>query len=111
MYASSQLLKRRLNAVMPAESLEYSIKGIKVNGKAYGCSGFIRNKVNNVVVYVNTEVRTVQHGKTILIRYAKDFKDYTGCFNRYTDEDNFARDAMQLLTNQEAWLNELTKHR
>lgn len=102
MFASSQTLKRRLNAIAPSDSLEYSIRNIKVNASNHGCSGFIRNKLNGVVIYVTTDINCMGTN-TVMIRYARDFKDFTGCQNFFTTEEKFAVDAYSFLSNQEAF--------
>ena len=108
MLASTRLIKGRLNKAMPADSLQWALHGVKINGVAHGCSGFVRNKENGVVVYINTDMIIMQGNKTILIRYAKDFTDYTGCRNMYTNEDKFVDDIKQMLLNLDAYMRELS---
>lgn len=74
-----------------SDNLEFALKNIIVNGEKRGCSGFIKNKNNNVIIYVNTEKSI--YLKTLLWRYALDMKDYRGCRNHHYDgkEEDFAK--------------------
>lgn len=96
MYASSRLIKIRLNKVMPADSLEWHLRSISINGSSRGCSGFVKYKLNGIIVYINTDI-SMQGRGTILYRVAKDFKDFTGGINNYTDEEHFAEDIKRVL--------------
>jgi hypothetical protein len=60
------------------DGFEYSLKNIIINGEKRGCSGFVKNPVNNKVVYLTTERSCCNslHNK-IMYRYAKDTKDYS----------------------------------
>ena len=59
--------------------LDIRLKNISINGQKRGCSGFIRNKVNGNVIYVNTE-DPMWLG--YLRRYAEDTNDYSGHHGR-----------------------------
>lgn len=90
----SQSIKRRLATQFPNQELEYGIKNIKVNGDSRGCSGFIKNNKTGILIYINTEpsgcyfrptLSDKRTGYNILIRYAKDMKDYRGGMNYFVD--------------------------
>lgn len=80
-------LKNMMTAAAPNMDLYFYLKNISINGDKRGCSGFIKNRENNSVVYVSTEVISLTSG--FLYRYADDTNDYHGYHNRYaktTDE-------------------------
>lgn len=73
--------------------LTFTLKNININGVNRGCSGFIRNNVNNSVVYVNTE--TIPYSNLrYMYRYADNEKDYTGYHNRWASELDQLADAI-----------------
>ena len=65
--------------------LEFHLKNILVNGQKRGCSGFVRNKKNGLIVYVDTERSVLSSLKNYMYRYADDVKDFTGYRNRWCD--------------------------
>lgn len=65
-----------------ANNYEFHLNNISINGNKRGCSGFIKNSINNKIVYVNTETSPLLQNK-LLIRYAKSLTDYTGEHNRF----------------------------
>lgn len=79
----STKLKNAINNVATTENIEFSVKNIILNGVKRGCSGFIKNKDNGSVVYINTEPCWLDLVPPFMYRYAKDTKDYTGYHNRY----------------------------
>lgn len=73
------------NAIMrenPSANYEFHLRNIIVNGNKRGCSGFIVNKDNNVVVYVNTE-QTCNPMLGYMYRFADSIKDYSGHTNNW----------------------------
>lgn len=58
---------------------------IRVNGQLRGCSGFIRKAGSERTVYFNTEyvVSLGRDDDRLLVRYARDSRDYTGGRNEY----------------------------
>lgn len=93
-------------------SLEFALRNISINGQKRGCSGFIRNKNNGIVVYISTEVACgCNFG--CLVRYAKDFRDFSGCFNNicpYTIE-NLTNAVVTMLGNPNAYQQALVSAR
>jgi hypothetical protein len=80
--------------------LDINLKNISINGQKRGCSGFIRNKVNGNVVYVNTE-DPMWCG--YLRRYAEDTNDYSGRggFNQFSkDFDTFVKDLVSMIAKE-----------
>lgn len=76
-------LKKKADTV--GITLEFSITNEKVNGVNRGCSGFIRNTENGLIVYTQTEP-SVLSSLTYMYRYAEGLKDYRGYHNRWTRE-------------------------
>lgn len=73
---------------------EFRIKNFHVNWQKRGCCGFIRNKVNGNIVYVNTEPIYCGY----LRRYAKDMTDYTGEVNQFSRSlKELAHDLVRML--------------
>ena len=83
----STKLKNAINKAFKGEEncLEIKLKNISINGQKRGCSGFIRNKVNGNVIYVDTE-DPLWLG--YLRRYAEDMNDYggRGGFNQFSKD-------------------------
>lgn len=83
---ASVLLKTALtNAVIKtnrADNYTFHLNNISINGSKRGCSGFIKNTINNKIVYVCTETNALRENK-LLIRYAKSLTDYTGEQNHF----------------------------
>jgi len=94
-----QKLKNRILKIRPEGQfyLEFKLRNIRINGCPRGCSGFIRNSINNRIVYVNTEPFMIPG---YLRRYAESMTDYTGGINMYSrNEDQFALDICKMLFN------------
>lgn len=98
---ASVKLRNQLLTLDP--TLTVALRNIRVNGALFGCSGFITGR-NGRVVYVNTDTN---HGLRVdcpLYRTARDTRDYTGGFNRFTSNDRLAVDVVELLnSNSEIW--------
>lgn len=92
------LMTKTKNKFSKFPYLEFNLSNISVNGSKRGCSGFITNTLNGKHVYINTE-SLIQNfsGNKILIRTAKNTKDYTGGYNKYTTEENLVNAVMNLL--------------
>lgn len=92
------LMTKTKNKFSKFPYLEFNLSNISVNGSKRGCSGFITNKLNGKHVYINTEsLIQAFSGNKILIRTAKNTKDYTGGYNQYTTEENLVNAVMNLL--------------
>lgn len=86
------------NALKGRNNLDIKLENIKRNGVMLGCRGFITNKDNNKIVYINTE-DTISYG--YLFRYARYIKDYTGLTNRYArTRIQLIRSVLDLLENK-----------
>ena len=80
--------------------LQFYLKNILVNGQKRGCSGFVKNKKNGLIVYVDTEGSVLSSLKNYMYRYADDIKDFTGYRNRWCDTpEQLASNICALLTN------------
>ena len=74
-----------------------SLKNIRINGSARGCSGFFVNPENKACVYVNTEASSYP-ALSLLYRYADDTKDFKGYRNRYaTDFNDLVQEISEML--------------
>lgn len=88
--------------------LEFDLKNININGNKRGCSGFVRNKENGVVVYIDTERCSGCSFLGYMFRYAKDFKDYTGCINQWRQGfDSYITGIKEALQNEKRYNGEL----
>lgn len=80
--------------------LEFHLKNILINGEKRGCSGFIVNKINGLIIYVNTEGSVLSSLKNYMYRYADSLKDFTGYRNRWCNTpDELANNICTLLCN------------
>lgn len=107
MYLSTKLR----NAIKKFDSnYEVKLKNITVNGEKRGCSGFVINPTNGVIVYVNTEKGCfLPLSERNLYRYAKNEKDYGGSHsrNRWAKDENLAKcihESLQNITLYQEWL-------
>lgn len=65
---------------------DFYLKNIVINGQKRGCSGFIVNKKNGNIVYINTEKPVYGGAKRYLYRYADSINDYRGQMNRFCNK-------------------------
>lgn len=72
-------LKNAIKREMPETNVEFLLHNINVNGRKLGCSGFVVNKDNGMVMYVTTETTLFGY----MYRRAKSTSDYVGGFNRW----------------------------
>ena len=75
-------LKNAIKREMPEANIEFVLHNINVNGRKLGCSGFVLNKDNGMVMYVNTE-KVLGY----LYRRAKSTSDYVGGMNRFASTE------------------------
>lgn len=75
-------LKNAIKREMPETNIEFVLHNINVNGRKLGCSGFVVNKDNGMVMYVNTE-KVLGY----LYRRAKSMSDYVGGINRFANTE------------------------
>lgn len=80
----STKLKNAINKQAHGMNLTFTLKNISINGSKRGCSGFIRNKANNSVIYVTTEKPCLSN-LHYMYRYADNEKDYRGYRNRWAN--------------------------
>lgn len=88
--------------------VEFKLRNTIINGDKRGCYGFIKNPENGVVVYLDTE-KSVLSSLGYLVRYAKDFKDFTGTRNRmnHWSLDDIVEEVVKMLSNEAEWKQEL----
>ena len=80
---SALLMTKLKNKLKGIGNYEIELKNISINGRKTGCSGFILNPENGVVVYVNTEgISWIGQKHKNLVRFARDMKDYGGAHSR-----------------------------
>ena len=72
-------LKNAVKREMPETNIEFVFHNINVNGRKLGCSGFVLNKDNGMVMYVTTETTLFGY----MYRRAKSTSDYVGGYNRW----------------------------
>lgn len=79
--------------------LEFHLKNISINGQKRGCSGFIKNVINNSIVYISTEgIKWNGENRQYLYRYADTIKDYSGYHNRWANSlEDLSNNILQLL--------------
>lgn len=75
------ILSTKLKNQFKNKNYTIQLKNININGAKRGCSGFIKNNLNNKVVYVNTEDATSWLG--MLYREAESMRDYYGKINHF----------------------------
>lgn len=80
----STKLKNAVNKKANGMDLQFTLANITINGNKRGCSGFIRNKANNSVIYVTTEEPCLS-SLHYMYRYANNEKDYKGYRNRWAN--------------------------
>lgn len=85
----NRISKLNLSSANPVAMEYINLQNVRINGETRGCSGFIKNLANNVIVYVNTESIPCL-GNKIMYRYALHDKDYRGCMNHWATENDFA---------------------
>lgn len=76
-------LKNAIKREMPEANIEFVLHNINVNGRKLGCSGFVVNKDNGMVMYVTTETTRLGY----LYRRAKSTSDYVGGINRFANTE------------------------
>ena len=80
----STKLRNAIVRYNPKGNYEFKLLNINRNYNKRGCSGFITNKDNGLIIYVNTE-RCVGYYDRMMFRYAKSTKDYVGSINRWVN--------------------------
>lgn len=88
---SNMLMTKLKNKLKGVGNYETKLSNININGRKVGCSGFVLNPENGVIVYVNTEgISWIGEKHKNLVRFARDMKDWGGAHSRNeyaTDEE------------------------
>lgn len=88
------------------DAVTFDMHEIRINGSLRGCSGFVTNQVNGITVYINTETPCMA-SCSWLHRYAKDNKDFRGCFNKFArTEQQMLDEVCEMLRNEQAYERE-----
>lgn len=105
-----KLLATKLkNRIAKEGNYVVELKNIDINGRKVGCSGFVSNPENNVVLYIDTEKSFFYpHADKNLIRYALNNKDYTGCYNIFVTDERLISEIVAMLNNPKRYEWELT---
>ena len=76
--------KRKMSAIFKNEpNFKLYITTAKMNDRITGCSGFVYNVCSNKYIYINTEDFVYGGGGRVLVRKAKNLKDYRGGVNHF----------------------------
>ena len=80
----------------------FHLKNVSVNGQRRGCSGFIVENSTGKIVWVDTEPFFTgglfgNSNQTLLYRFAKHIKDYSGLGNHWGRCENIADHISSLL--------------
>jgi len=94
------ILKTKLKNIFQGLDYTFNLKNIDINGSKRGCSGFITNNKNNKVCYITTEASEASWLKPVMIRTAKNIKDYTGGINNFIDTIDIVKKVTSLLSDQ-----------
>ena len=78
----------------------FNLNNIDINGSKRGCWGFITNNKNNKVCYITTEASGASWLKPVMIRTAKNIRDYTGGINNFIDVIDIVKTMNLLLSDQ-----------
>ena len=74
------------------------VRNNQINGKVVGCTGFITNCENGLIVYINTEKSIYAPlADKSLIRYAQNTRDYTGGVNHFATDKGFYSTVKEML--------------
>lgn len=84
------------------QNLKFDLSVTRINGVVKGCSGFITNPDNGLIVYVNTEDFVLSNlSNKILVRYALSTKDYSGGLNNFVDTKDYPDEIIKMLSQPE----------
>ena len=74
------------------------VRNNQINNKVVGCTGFITNCENGLIVYINTEKSIYAPlADKNLIRYAQNTRDYTGGVNHFATDKDFYSTVKEML--------------
>lgn len=104
---SNALLMTKLkNGLKKVGDYECNLHNININGAKRGCSGFVKNSRNGVIVYVNTEKSCYAPlSKLNLVRFAKDMKDWGGAHSRneWANDNSIVEKIVAMLNNEKEY--------
>lgn len=95
----------KIKALFKRLPFDIYVKNININGQKRGCSGFIKNTETGKICYITTEPFFNGKGGSglydnpnmaIMMRMAKDLKDYTGGLNCWLPTANIVSMAYEL---------------
>ncbi|MFB6349892.1 hypothetical protein ACFBZI_11655 [Moraxella sp. ZJ142] len=80
-------------------NLEYKVTGIKRNDRQIGCSGFVINKDNGRICYVNTDPNWNDEPVRCLVRRAPNSTSYSNHeINNFVKPENTGKAVIALIT-------------
>lgn len=95
------LMTKLKNGLKKKGDFQFELSNINVNGSKRGCSGFVINLQNGVVVYVNTEKSCYEPlSRKNLVRYARNTKDYRGCVNEFATDEEVVNKIISMLNDE-----------
>ena len=98
------LMTKVKNDLKKHGDFEFKLSNININGAKRGCSGFVMNPQNGIVVYVNTEKSCYAPlNKKNLVRYAKNDHDYIGSINEWATDEELATKVVSMLNNKQRY--------
>lgn len=75
--------------------MNFYLRNININDNKKGCSGFIENPTNNIIIYVNTDTGN----NRFMYRYADNVTDFSGHQNQWAQSyDELITNICQCLT-------------
>lgn len=92
------MLKNEVKRLFKFKNYEIKLDNISINGRKVGCSGFISNPENGLVVYLDTEKSCYSPlSDRNLVRYARNLKDFKGGYNEFAKDDDLLRKIVTML--------------
>ena len=97
---SKALSKIKVQNIFKGTPFQCFVNNNYTNGAKTGCSGFIFNSRTNKVCYISSDNLaihpTMEFHKNIMMRKAKNLKDYTGGMNIWISADEILKTAERL---------------
>ena len=102
---SNVLLMTKLkNGLKKKGDYGFKLSNTNINGRKVGCSGFVINPNNGVVVYVDTEKSCYAPlSDKNLVRYANSDHDYKGCINEWATDEEVVNKIISMLNNRKLY--------
>ena len=97
------LARKLINQFKKKGNFEFNLHNVKINGYNRGCSGFIKNLDNDVIVYIDTEINVSTSWLGGYLYRLANKTNYTAkCgYNKHSEEDTFIDDVFRLLNDKQ----------